>query len=391
MSRVDSIEFRYAGRLRRLQSFSPRTLSSELAECERCAQQSSLLHKGRVLVKETSGRYKITDKRPMDGIAIPESLVASRHAYEFKGLEVSVAFPEQHLIPSNPEHDAHKAWLPEIPLTGAAELEAHWAPQYMVVSVVGGPSSIPKDFVASEEWRQAPPPGRPDPFASSNIRGIFVDILDDAFEYWLRVIRWRTNSAVVGRDSRARASTYPPLIDEVTGAQVTGSGFTLSFFQPSFLNAHTWATISLLLEQGKEPPLALEYFFDGLHQLGLGDLRRAVMDLAIAVELHMKHEVARSLPRGLNPEIRSEVTKLSASKYRESIFSTHLPEDLRPDYSSIKPTLRSLAEARNKIMHGGESSVLAREAHEFVRAVEELLTIEATPINPNTGSGSVGP
>lgn len=326
----------------------------------------------------TSGHYKVTDNRPMFGVAVPRSLMSFQHEFMFYGLSVSVTFPAAHMVPSDPMYDEHNAWVPAALVSVPEGLGELWVPIHMVVSVSGNPSSIPPSFVASEEWTNLSTAGSPDPFESSNIRGVLVDVLDDAFEYWLRVVRWQVHSAVAGRELRARARSYPRLLDAVTGVEITGSGFTFNFEEPSVLDERTWLNVSSLLKQGEQPPLALEYYFDGIYQLGLGDVRRAVLDLAISVELHMKREVARLLPQELHPKLKREVTNLSAFKYRDTLFKAHLPNDLGPRYSSIKPALTSLAKARDDIMHRGTSDVTIRQANNFARAAEALLAIKAT-------------
>ena len=57
-----------------------------------------------------------------------------------------------------------------------------------------------------------------------------------------------------------------------------------------------WANIERALSLGQSSPLFYQLYFDGIEHLDSGDLRRAVIDFAIACEVLLKTLLERRLP-----------------------------------------------------------------------------------------------
>jgi hypothetical protein len=323
-----------------------------------------------------------SDKRPVAGIAVDDSLVAATHQFEFGGFSVRIELPSHAFLPPRLREVGRQvrgldrcglaAWDPVglRPANARQGEVTSFAPRYVIVTAL---RRLPEDPFAIE-WDQKAYEAIGDRPGIRELQGAFASALDDAFEYWLGVIRWHTGNGFIGRQSRPH-SYEPPLFDAETGEVLAVGHVTLSDGIMQVMRLEDWESAQRSLAAGERPPLAPQYYFSGVLEMQLGDIGRAVVDLAIAAEVHMKREVTSALPGGLHPSIRAAVRRLSTTEYCEKLFPKHLSTAVRARYAAIKSTLARLAHDRNEVVHSGKVPTSEEQCRSYAEAVGELLNL----------------
>lgn len=324
----------------------------------------------------------LTDKKPMSGLLVREIPSEPSHTFSFEGFELEISLPPSQLPQlkwsehGEPSGDAD--WVPGSEwLSDGTPL---WAPAYMNVTASGDLKSLELGVLPRSQktkgtwWQDLDGPDR------RNVRDAFIRAIDLGFEYWLRVVRWQLESPSTGRLFHDISTYVPPLRVAHTGKSLGDGSFFVTFLYHSEVNARTWSEVGTLVRQGLEPPLALEYYLDGVHQLRIADIRRAVLDLAVAAEVHLKSEVMRALPKGVKPEMLKAISGMQTWKFRDKFFRENLAADSREQYEFSRPALRNLAEDRNKLMHGQRIDTPPEVCKEYADAVLMLLRLQVEPL-----------
>lgn len=318
--------------------------------------------------------FSLTANLPIAGLVIRSEVATQTHSFTFRGFRVEVAFPS-----TNPYEDVdrfeHGSWsrAPYFLQDPERTLEM---PAFMVVKVM---ESIPPHVLVqgaedNPNWWEVIDGSE---LRRQNVR--YQEAAEQAFEYWLRVIRWVMGSSKVGRIGHTYSVRRwaAPLHNEATGEAVTSGYGTFVMSGHPTIDDHVWQQAKSFLQQGLEPTAGMDYYFEGRYLLWAGDYRRAVIDLAIAAESHVKTEVKRVLPSDIHTKLAREIFRLSSSKYFEELFPAVLPVDNLDAYNEIRTTLKRLADARNRVLHGATADLDAGSCRQFADAVEVLLTLEA--------------
>jgi len=267
-------------------------------------------------------RVKLDHWRDQDGNGQVEPL-----DYLIHSVDVSVSLPDVHLFPSA---------ILELP-----------------------PNAV--EVVTPEEQRRL----------ATVVQGV-TPLASGAFDLWIRCVRWKTGSSLLGRVAVAEVDTgwTTRLRDVNSGKTVWISAATLASPARFAISKTHWDSINRALTAGDAPPLSVDLLFDAEMHIEAGDFRRAVIDAAVAAEAYIRTMVRDTLPGALGDEAREFKT------IREVLNNLFPKALLKRSKATCKVTmeLHKIFDDRNKIVHGGKVADLSvGKCREHVAAVRELI------------------
>lgn len=182
-------------------------------------------------------------------------------------------------------------------------------------------------------------------------------ISEKAFEYWIRILRWKCDDGSIGRpelhDYHSGWSTHLHDIDTKRTLWIESQVMYVRGYIK--VNRELWIEVEQALQQGLEAPIYIEYKHDGEQNIKIGDLNRGIVDLAISCETYLRLKVSRSLPRELERSIVGYIENTNIQRYIDHFFPSILSATQKGRYQELKPELHRLFNHRNEIVHEGKT------------------------------------
>lgn len=302
-------------------------------------------------------QFDVTD------FAVTADVVGRKHRFVFRGKTVEIALPKDTDAVKPPigmERIRTVAWTRTASEKIPTIYEIYDVDVFMLLDKE---LTIPKKLLESQ-------PKHPE-FTTQNKAKYLDDLTDlheglsaQAFDYWIRVLRWQTKSSSIGMPTVSKqryvGSTY--LIDLKTCHRFWAGSMHIIGKIPTGMTLTVWNEIQRVLRTGKEPPIWFEFLFDAQHKLRTEDYNGAILSAAIACESTIRSMFARQIPEF--PNLDSSVTHLinqiniRAVLGRLKKFSLW-NSDLEKETDMSK--LHSLFNLRNNLMHLGNSNHVTDE------------------------------
>ena len=205
----------------------------------------------------------------------------------------------------------------------------------------------------------------------------YGDVASRAFDLWIRVLRWKSSNGSICRPEIHGAesgwATY--LLDNSTKQRLWAGPHRLTLRVHDAITPAHWRAAEETLRRGKASPVYIDLMFDGIEQYKLGDLRRSVVDLAVACEAFMRSEVLHSLPKGLTDSVLKYINEANIRQVLSHLYKDTLSVEQRKFLKDIDSTLQQLFNARNTILHSGHKKDLtSADCEKYIEATKKLIT-----------------
>jgi hypothetical protein len=194
------------------------------------------------------------------------------------------------------------------------------------------------------------------------------------FNEWTRVIRWKCLNAWLARPEDESSGWRGSLHDADTSERLLGTGSHTSTARWTKISVDAWIEAKQSMQDAVPSPIWFDLALDGQWHRDRGDLRRAVIDTAVACEVFLKSKVLDSLPLA-RAGLKAHLERASVSVFRERLFPEIIPFGKHSTWDGIKNTLGELFTARNGLMHNGHRELLANDCQRFCAAAQTLLTM----------------
>ena len=184
-------------------------------------------------------------------------------------------------------------------------------------------------------------------------------IAPKAYDYWLRVVRWRARSGLIGQPSLTLGGGPVDWGARLVDSQSKSLGYAKGVYRipvETKLNQTKWLEISHYLKKSVEPPIWCELFFEGVHLLYHGNVRAGLANLAFASEVFVRSQFMDELPEELNPNVREVINR---QIYPRMILDNYIKKEKSANLQ--KKTLskiHQLLSIRDQIVHHGKCPIL---------------------------------
>jgi hypothetical protein len=211
----------------------------------------------------------------------------------------------------------------------------------------------------------------------------------EAYEYWLSVLRWKTESYRIGRDVIVgnAAGTAPTLCTVEPHKKIWGAPIIVTFEGVHRTTVQEWDAAANILVVRKDIPPHIALLQDAQEYQRRTDYRRSIIDIAIACEVFLRSRVLSSLPNGITPAITASIESINISQFIAKFFPDLLDAKGKTEFKRLSKHLTSLFDARNKIMHmdNNERST-SEQCVKFIDLAKNLFNLDVLPTMP-TPSG----
>ncbi len=199
----------------------------------------------------------------------------------------------------------------------------------------------------------------------------------DAFEYWVRIMRWRCNRGWIGRPEiqgfESGWGTY--LKDRSTGQNIWAWHALERMLICDPVSLQEWNDTQEVLAR-QESPIYIDLMFDAVEQAQMGDLRGALTEAAVTCEAYLRAVVIQSLPENVVDGIRKVIDEVNIAQLMNHAFPDLLSPKQVKQYKTLRSDLQTLFRLRNRILHFGQAEgVTADRCEKLLRAVSRLLAI----------------
>lgn len=213
------------------------------------------------------------------------------------------------------------------------------------------------------------PPNRPE-FATEEQVKKFNAVSDEysilatqAFEYWLRVVRWKSEDPSIGRPSvrgfESGWSTY--LISPKSHKQFWSGPMAFSVIMRDPVDDQIWKEVGKTLNTSLEPPLYYNYLFDSIEHSKTNELQQAIVELATSAELFIRSRTMQKVPSDLLSEMRDYLDEANIRPVIGKFFVGLLSEEGARYFKRFSSAVHALFNDRNTILHSGRKENLSKE------------------------------
>lgn len=312
-------------------------------------------------------------------LAISPGLVGFFHKFSFEGRTVVINLPGTEKLPNEPNQGDLLSF------NGWRETEGKKMPLYYWVHSVDITVSLPSAVALTPEILNNPPNAYEIVSKSKQEK---LDLLAKdsapltrrAFNLWLRVLRWKSNYGAIGRpEFRGQGSGRGiHLITESSGQRIWIWHDAFRSRGATPITPEIWKAAELALLNQLIPPVYTELMFDAIEHMGLGDLQRALVDMAVACETYLRKIIADSLPTGIIDSMTEYIDDANIRKVLTKFVPDLINEKQKRNLKNIKSTLHQLFDKRNDILHSGKVEDLTiTECEKYLEATKRLFQLIA--------------
>lgn len=310
-------------------------------------------------------------------LVIQPELVGALHEFIFEGYKIRIKLPS-------------KAQIPTEPLQGDLlffnvykEANGRKIPRDFYVRAVDVEVCVPEPILVTKDILNQPPNAfdivpETQQAQLNKLTENYGAIAEKAFDFWLRVLRWKCGESAIGRPeirgSASGWSTY--LITEPGGQRIWIAPGISRVKRYKAVTGEIWNHADSALKKGLKPPVFVEFEFDAIEHIQLGDLQRGIVDMAVACETFLRMLVAQSLPSNLNRSVSEYVDDTNIRLVLRKFVPEILTATERKQLKKIESKLHELFDVRNDILHKGRIEQLtSRDCHRFLEATSKLLAL----------------
>jgi len=309
-------------------------------------------------------------------LSVAAEVMGSIHEFGFEGFHVTIRLPTQDDAKRGEAFDEVAGLIRWCSNTNE--------PLVYDVSKVDVNVIFPESITVPEE-ALSNPPNQYNHFTDQqkevveNICDKLSGVAEKAFQYWLEIVRWVSNNAMIGQPDisgfESGWSTY--LMDASTDHMVWGSSHTIVARFQSEITKEDWKSVGDHLKNGDTLPLHLRFFHDAIATTRNGQYEKAIIELAMACEIYLRYQVFEFIPEHTPEEFRKYIEEANINKYVSQFFKSLVPESQKSTYKKVANDIASLMSRRNSFVHMG----VLHDANEdlcrrFITTAEDLFKIK---------------
>jgi len=197
-------------------------------------------------------------------------------------------------------------------------------------------------------------------------------LAQEAFDYWVRVIRWIDKRGRTGYQGEVNpesgfGTTF--IIQEKNRRLGISYNYAISTIVKNGLTLEQWNTISNTLKKGSEPPIWCEIFFEGQRFTLNNNYIAATVYFAFAAETYMRTLFMSEIPDTTNANV-IEVVERSVNI--RQILNRYMKNKKKGGFYSSK--IQDLFNMRDDIVHHGRTEGITEErTRQFEQAVNDMI------------------
>lgn len=306
-------------------------------------------------------------------LSIVPSLAGACHEFEFNGCRVKVKLPKK---------PKQKDWYNEnsgLSCRSYRLLEKRKVPVRFTVHYIDVILDIKKIRKIKEEWVGVVNVSlfnRREREGFDRLANKYEKLLDEAFEHWVSVIRWRTSQPYLCQFSHIRQDSRwgVHLIDMENEKDFYAPPYVITIDGQVAITKVNWSKTQSTLNAGGDIPIWQLYYSEAYERLQIGDLRGFIISLAIASETIVRKITQELLSQKASKKYQSMVNTIPVSRILDNWYHIGFNGKRWLALKDQKKVIKIIFELRNGIMHRGENPQISGAKQElFGESVKEFI------------------
>ena len=307
---------------------------------------------------------------------VTAEIMGFMHEFKFDNHHVSVKLPL-------PEHADRDERFDDVASVASSRADTDEVLSYRVRKVdveiaVPVPISVPKEALSNPP-KQIKHFSEEEKAVADRVCNEHSELAGRAFQYWLEMMRWASDSALIGQHSingyESGWSTY--LMESKTNHRVWASPVMLSAYRESEVTKVHWEKAAEHLQNSDELPMHFRFLHDGITSTRHGQYKKAIIEIAMACEIYLRYSVFEFIPEGTPSELVKYIEEANINKYVSQFFRSLLDESQITEYKKIAKEISSLISRRNSYVHMGQMDDADNSlCQRFINAARKLFTIK---------------
>jgi len=237
---------------------------------------------------------------------VTPDILGQSHAFTFDGHDINVALPGAKRLAGFKTGEGEfvddrlsvRGWREQDEQREPLAVEVH---DVDAVVVIPGSTTVPNEVLTR-------PINDYELFAEqqqeylNKLTSNYGKIARQAFDYWIRLVRWKADSWRLGLPEISGEETgWGTYLQEKNSRKDLWAGplRIVSVLPIASVTRAVWDEPAAALDSGVSPPIFNDLLYDALIHLDRKDLQRAIVDAAMAAEIYMKRIVHEGLPTAL--------------------------------------------------------------------------------------------
>ena len=310
-------------------------------------------------------------------LSIHPDLVGAVHEFIHEKHRINIALPLPQHFPTEPNQGEL------LTFSHYREVNGKKIPSQLWVHAVDVVVAIPEELSVPREILDRPPNAfeivpKAQQEHLDHLAATYEAVAERAFDLWIRTLRWKCDNSAIGRPEITSYgsgwSTY--LVAQPQDQRIWIGPMVFQLKGTKMVTPDIWEEAGTSLKLEVTPPVFIDLIMDAAEHIKLGDLRRAIIDMAIACEVFLRMLLAKSLPPDLQACIVTYVDDANIRPVLEKFVPDILSKAERKELDKIRSKLHALFDIRNEIVHKGRVSELTKERCDaFLEATKELVAL----------------
>jgi len=327
--------------------------------------------------------YYVWNRFKPNGFLVKEELLGSTHEYEFENSLLRIRFPE---LSDHKEIDLDAkltSWAKQR-VAGGESKPLFYAVQCLYIDVDRNKSiKIDKETYLTNTNCFEPLDNEKQKRLSQACKE-GSDIANRFFEKFSVIARWVTDDHRVCRAEVLDQKEWEPMLfsKETDRSFWIGPTVVACGGEP-IIDSDRWNKISNLLRRNINTPIYIELISDARYQLGLGNIKRFISDLAVASKTYIRCIISNTIPADLPSPYVVIIEEYNIRPILTKVLPLIFEGQEKVILKKISSSLHSLFDARNMLFHSGKmDSIDLSKCEQYLQSVRTLLEIRE--IIPNT-------
>lgn len=306
---------------------------------------------------------------------VTADVMGSAHEFDFHGHRVSIKLPQRDQADRGERYD-------KVASISCRRADTEEPLTYEVLKVdveiaVENQLSVPSEALER-------PPKQFEHFSEEQTKAVdnvcekYSEIADKAFQYWLEVIRWATDYALIGQPEISGPDSGWPtyILESSTNHRVWAGTTAIRVPYHKEVSQGDWEKASEHLLSGEEVPMHLRFLQDAETSTRNEQYEKAILELAMACEIYLRHSVFEFIPEDTHTELRKYIEEANINQYVSRFFKSFVPENRLAEYNKMAKEVSSLMSRRNSYVHmGNMADANAETCSRFIRSTRCLFSI----------------
>lgn len=306
--------------------------------------------------KISVGAYKWYHTR---GLNISPSLAGTVHAFRFQGCNIEVRVPNRPAASESWDKGSAiycRSWRTR---KGRKHPCAYDVRRVSLVLDTNVTRSIREDAIGrvNTQLFSKRDAGRLQKFSERH-----AEMLDKAFLYWASVVRWKCQSYSImhSRDDLGISDSRLYLVEYPTMQRFFATPYVVQGAWKSPITKREWTAVQEALRLQEVVPLWQLSIGEAHHRYSSGDSRGAILELAISVEVLVRHLVQRFLSESAPSDFRKMVSRIGLRQLLDKWGGVGFERKAWASFASIKKDILEVITVRDSIMHRGNIEEISR-------------------------------